>query len=148
MVVIKTKKAISAKKENEMQHVRPTTKKDYSVRGNIFEGIVISAKSRKTVTVEREIIHYIPKYERYLKIRSRVRAHNPDEIAAREGDKVKIGETRRISKTKSFLVLEIIQRNAKRLGGSEEGISFGKKSAAEEANKAAGKHKAEGVDQQ
>jgi len=83
----------------------------YPIRGNIFEGKVVSAKANKTVTVERELVQYIPKYERYKKIRSRVKAHNPLSINAKEGDKVKIGETRRISKTKSFIVMEIIKDN-------------------------------------
>lgn len=85
---------------------------NYPIRGNIFEGKVISAKANKTVTVERELIQYIPKYERYKKIRSRIKAHNPVSINAKEGDWVKIGETRRISKTKSFIVMEVLKGSA------------------------------------
>ncbi|VVB76355.1 30S ribosomal protein S17 [uncultured archaeon] len=85
------------------------TEEVYPIRGNIFEGKVTSAKANKTVTVERELIQYIPKYERYRKIRSRIKAHNPLSINAKEGDWVKIGETRRISKTKSFIVMEVLK---------------------------------------
>ncbi|MBI5554074.1 MAG: 30S ribosomal protein S17 [Candidatus Diapherotrites archaeon] len=81
-----------------------------SVRGNEFVGTVISAKAPKTVKVQRMVTHYVPKYERYKKVRSTVAAHNPPEINAREGDIVRIGETRKISKTKSFIVLEIVQK--------------------------------------
>ena len=81
----------------------------YPIRGNILEGKVTSAKANKTVTVERIITQYIAKYERYRKIRSRIKAHNPDSIAAKEGDFVRIGETRRISKTKSFVVMEVLK---------------------------------------
>ncbi|MFA6268660.1 MAG: 30S ribosomal protein S17 [archaeon] len=81
---------------------------NYPIRGNIFEGKVISAKANKTVTVERELIHYLAKYERYKKIRSRIKAHNPTSINAKEGDWVKLGETRRISKTKSFVIIEVL----------------------------------------
>ncbi len=76
------------------------------VRGNVFTGKVISAKPAKTVTIERKIIEFVPKYERYKKVRSRIHAHNPPCINAKEGDIVRIGETRKISKTKSFVVLE------------------------------------------
>ena len=76
------------------------------VRGNIFKVKVINAKAQKTVTVERELIQFIPKYERYLKKRSRMHAHNPECVAAKEGDIVRIGETRRLSRTKGFVVLE------------------------------------------
>lgn len=76
------------------------------VRGNVFTGKVVSAKADKTVTVKRTLVRYLPKYERYKKVRSKVAAHNPACIAASEGDTVKIGETRRLSKTKSFVVME------------------------------------------
>jgi len=86
----------------------------YSIRGNVFTGRVISAKAEKTVTVEREIQHRVRKYERYKKVKSRIKAHNPVEIGAKEGDIVRFGETRKISKTKGFVVLEIIKKGEKK----------------------------------
>nr|AJS12754.1 30S ribosomal protein S17P [uncultured archaeon] len=76
------------------------------LRGRIFEGIVVSDKMQKTVTVEWPRIVYLPKYERYEKKRSRVHAHNPAEISAKVGDKVKIAECRQLAKTVSFVVIE------------------------------------------
>ncbi len=76
------------------------------VRGNVFEGIVISAKAAKSVTIERMLTKFVRKYERYKKVKTRIYAYNPLCIDAKEGDKVKIGETRKLSKTKSFVVLE------------------------------------------
>ncbi len=81
---------------------------EISVRGNVFTGVVVSAKPSKTAIVERIIVRYVPKYERYKKSRSRITAHNPDCIGAKEDDVVKIGETRKLSKTKSFVVMEVI----------------------------------------
>ena len=78
-----------------------------SVRGNVFTGRVVSTKPGKTAIVERTIVRYVPKYERYRKSKSRVTAHNPDCISAKEDDLVRIGETRKISKTKSFVVMKI-----------------------------------------
>jgi small subunit ribosomal protein S17 len=105
-------KKVRAKKEDEQAVVRTVkAEENYPIRGNVFEGKVISAKANKTVTVERELVQYIPKYERYKKIRSRVKAHNPTSINAKEGDLVRIGETRRISKTKSFVVMEILGKD-------------------------------------
>lgn len=80
------------------------------VRGNLFTGKVVSAKARKTVTVERTITHFVPKFERYKKVRSKIAAYNPDCIAAKEGDMVKIGECRKLSKTKAFVVLGIVKK--------------------------------------
>jgi len=80
------------------------------VRGNVFSGIVKSAKAHRTVSVERTIVKFVQKYERYKKTKSRVYAHNPDCIATEEGDLVTIGETRKLSKTKSFAVLNILKK--------------------------------------
>lgn len=81
-----------------------------ATRGKTFEGTVVSAKMQKTVVVEWEGRRYIPKYERYEKTRTRVSAHNPDEIKAQEGDRVEIKETRPLSKTKHFLVTKVISK--------------------------------------
>ncbi|MFH1774983.1 MAG: 30S ribosomal protein S17 [Methanobacteriota archaeon] len=79
---------------------------DLKVRGQIIEGRVVSDKMRRTVVVERDYLHYLRKFERYEKRRSKISAHNPECIAARIGDSVKIMECRPISKTKSFVVIE------------------------------------------
>ena len=76
-----------------------------SVRGRIFRGVVRHAKSKNTAMVEWGYHKYIPKYERYERRKTRVTAHNPDCIKAREGDVVVIGECRPLSKTKSFVIL-------------------------------------------
>ena len=77
-----------------------------SVRGRAFEGIVVSDKMARTVTVELEHMHKIAKYERYERRTSKLHAHNPPCIAARAGDKVKLMECRRLSKTKSLVVVQ------------------------------------------
>jgi small subunit ribosomal protein S17 len=79
-----------------------------SLRGKILEGRVVSAKSYRTAIVQREYAVYFPKYERYERRRSRIVAHNPECIAAKEGDKVKIVECRKISKTKAFAIIEVV----------------------------------------
>ena len=84
----------------------------YSVRGTVLEGTVISAKAPKTITIERFITRYVPKYERYKKVRSKVKAHVPDGVLVAEGDVVRIGETRKLSKTKSFVLIEIVKRGS------------------------------------
>jgi small subunit ribosomal protein S17 len=42
--------------------------------------------------------------------RTRVKAHNPESIDAKEGDTVRIAETRPLSKTKNFVVIEIVKK--------------------------------------
>jgi len=76
-----------------------------SVRGRTFEGVVMSDKMQRTVVVELEHVHKVAKYERYERRTSRHAAHNPPCISARTGDRVKIAECRRLSKTVSFVVV-------------------------------------------
>ncbi len=83
------------------------------VRGNTFIGTVVKAGSHKTCTVQWERLVIVPKYERFAKRYSRVRVHNPPSIDAKVGDRVKIMETRPISKTKHFVVIEILSQEKK-----------------------------------
>jgi small subunit ribosomal protein S17 len=82
-----------------------------STRGKIIEGKVVSNKAKATVVVERSYLHYVKKYMRYEKRRSRIMAHNPPCINAKEGDVVKIVECRPISKNVSFVVIEKSTKN-------------------------------------
>ena len=75
-------------------------------RGSIFTGTVISAKMHRTVKVEWNRQKFVKKYERYEKERSRIKAHNPDCINAKEGDVVKVIGCRPLSKTKNFTIIE------------------------------------------
>lgn len=95
---------MSEKCEDKNCYVHGTLK----VRGARINGIVVSDKGKKTVIVERNISSIMPKYNRICKKRSRVPAHNPLCIHAKTGDKVCIGETKKISKTKAWTVLQVI----------------------------------------
>ena len=75
-------------------------------RGRQFVGTVVRAAARKTVVVEWPRLHYISKYERYERRRTRVQVHVPDQFSnIAVGDVVRIGECRPISKTKHFVLL-------------------------------------------
>ncbi|HWQ48517.1 MAG TPA: 30S ribosomal protein S17 [Methanosarcina sp.] len=76
------------------------------VRGQILVGTVVSSKMDNTVVIERQYMKLVPKYQRYEKRRSKVHAHNPPCISAKVGDIVTIAECRRISKTKSYVVVK------------------------------------------
>ena len=77
------------------------------VRGQVLDGVVVSDKSTSMVVVERTSEKIVKKYERYEKRRSKLHAHNPPCLAAKVGDEVKIAECRPLSKTKSFVVVEV-----------------------------------------
>jgi len=79
------------------------------IRGKVLNGKVVSDKMQGSVVVERNYLHYIPKYERYERRRNRIAAHSPRCINAKAGDKVKIAECRPLSKTKKFVVIERVE---------------------------------------
>jgi small subunit ribosomal protein S17 len=72
-------------------------------------GVVESAKMDKsiTVSVRRQMKH--PMYGKYMERSSTLMAHD-EEDEAREGDTVRIMETRPISKNKRWRLVEIIER--------------------------------------
>lgn len=101
----KTQQPLAASTEDKvMLHVK--------LHGKEFVGTVISDKATKTVTVEWERRVLLKKYERYERKYSRVYAHNPATMNARTGDIVRIKETRPLSKTKNFVVVEIMKKVA------------------------------------
>ncbi len=77
------------------------------VRGQVLNGVVVSNKMNSTVVVQRAFVKKIAKYERYEKRKTKVHAHNPPCMDAKEGDNVTIAECRPLSKTKSFVVVEV-----------------------------------------
>jgi len=77
-----------------------------SIRGRQFTGTVASAKMDKTAVIEFGRLFFLKKYERYEKRRTKLKVHNPDCINAKEGDVVKIAESRPLSKTKSFAIVQ------------------------------------------
>lgn len=75
------------------------------VRGVLIEGRIVSFKMDKTAVLEREYSHYVKKYKRYERRRSRISVHVPPCLDVKEGDLVIAGECRPISKTVSFVVI-------------------------------------------
>ena len=84
-----------------------------TTRGRVFEGVVVSDKMQGTVSVRWSRQVRVPKYERYLTIRTKVLAHNPACIVAKTGDVVRIAECRPISKTVSFVVIDKLKEAKK-----------------------------------
>ena len=76
------------------------------VRGQMIEGTVVSDKMDKSIVVMREYLHYIPKYERYEKRKSRYMAHSPPCLEIKVGDKVRVMECRPISKHIALVAIE------------------------------------------
>ncbi len=76
------------------------------VRGRALVGKVASVKMKRNAIIEIERRVPLLKYERFEKRRTRIMVHNPECINAKEGDIVKVMETRKISKMKNFVIVE------------------------------------------
>jgi small subunit ribosomal protein S17 len=72
-------------------------------------GIVISDKMDKTITIaiERKVPH--PIYKKYYKKTTKLMAHD-EKSECRVGDKVKVMETRPLSKSKRWRLVEIVEK--------------------------------------
>lgn len=82
----------------------------FSTRGRLFQGKVIR-KFPKRVTIEFERTIKIPKFERFMKKKTRIHARLPDEFAGKVhvGDLIKVHECRPLSKIIHFVVVEKIR---------------------------------------
>jgi small subunit ribosomal protein S17 len=72
-------------------------------------GIVVSNKMEKTISVaiERRVPH--PVYKKYFKKTTKLMAHD-EKKECQIGDKVKIMETRPLSKNKRWRLVEIVEK--------------------------------------
>lgn len=80
------------------------------IRGKITKGIVVSKRSKNTIIIRRDYVQFVKKYQRYERRNTRLACHLPDCLSNEilVGDLVRVGESRKISKTKAFIVLEKI----------------------------------------
>lgn len=78
------------------------------IRGRVFKGVVLGAKMTRTVTLRRDYLHYIKKYNRFEKRHHNLPAHlSPAFPRVRTGDVVTVGQCRPISKTVKFNVIRV-----------------------------------------
>jgi len=93
------------------------------VRGQSLEGVVVSAAMQRTAVVERTLLHYVAKFERYEKRRRRYLAHNPPCLGIEVGHRVRIAETRPLSKLVSFCIVADLGEAARRVHGEEPSVT-------------------------
>ena len=91
--------------ETEQQNAQTVTRSSRKTR----IGVVVSDKMDKTVVVsiERRVQH--PVYGKMVRRTKRLKAHD-EQNAAKTGDTVRIMETRPLSKSKRWRLVEIMER--------------------------------------
>jgi small subunit ribosomal protein S17 len=89
------------------------------LRGQVLEGTVVSTGMQRTAVVERTLLHFVPKFERYEKRRRRYLAHAPPCLGVPVGHRVRIAETRPLSKLVSFCIVEDLGEAARKVVSEE-----------------------------
>jgi small subunit ribosomal protein S17 len=78
-------------------------------RRKVREGLVVSDKMSKTIVVALEDRKKHPLYGKVLRFTTKVKAHD-EENSAGVGDRVLLMETRPLSATKRWRLVEILER--------------------------------------
>jgi small subunit ribosomal protein S17 len=78
-----------------------------SIRGKLFNGKVTGNKARQTITLQKDAPIYFNKFKRYARGKSTIHAHVPRCIDVESGDTVVTAECKPISKSVSFVVVEV-----------------------------------------
>ena len=80
-----------------------------SVAAKVRQGIVVSSKGEKSITVRIDIARRHPTYEKVVRRSRTLHAHD-ERNEAGEGDTVRIVETRPLSKTKRWRLVEVLEK--------------------------------------
>ena len=73
------------------------------------QGIVVSDKGEKSITVRIDIVRRHPTYEKVVRRSRNLHAHD-ERNEAGEGDVVRVVETRPLSKTKRWRLVEVVEK--------------------------------------
>ncbi len=76
-----------------------------------YTGVVTSDKMDKTITVSVDRLVMHPKYKKYVRSATVVKAHDAAE-EAKIGDRVEIMESRPLSKSKRFRLVRVVARSS------------------------------------
>src|SRR5262249_33473359 len=75
----------------------------------VRQGIVVSDKGEKSITVRIDIVRRHPTYEKVVRRSRTLHAHDESNQAG-EGDVVRVVETRPLSKTKRWRLVEVVEK--------------------------------------
>jgi small subunit ribosomal protein S17 len=75
----------------------------------VRQGIVVSDKGEKSITVRIDIARRHPTYEKIVRQSRTLHAHD-EQNEAGEGDVVRVVETRPLSKTKRWRLVEVLEK--------------------------------------
>ena len=85
---------------------RPSTSRN---AGEVRQGIVVSSKGDKSITVRIDIARRHRTYEKIVRSATKLHAHD-ERNEAGEGDVVRVIETRPLSKTKRWRLVDVVEK--------------------------------------
>ena len=80
-----------------------------TTNASVLTGRVVSDKMDKSITVLIERLVRHPLYGKQLRRSTKIKAHDEDNVC-QQGDLVRIKETRPISKTKSWTLVDVVEK--------------------------------------
>ncbi len=102
------KERAAAKKRKTPGTGTPPAEKDANA-AKVRQGIVVSDKGQKTITVRIDTARRHPTYEKVVRRSRTLHAHD-ERNEAGEGDTVRVVETRPLSKTKRWRLVEVLEK--------------------------------------
>ncbi len=118
---IAEREAVRKAKANERRKERAALKADHkpgtgtpaaereSNAAKVRQGIVVSSKGNKSITVRIDIARRHPTYEKIVRRSRTLHAHD-ERNEAGEGDTVRVVETRPLSKTKRWRLVDVVEK--------------------------------------
>lgn len=106
--VVRRKERAAAKAKKTPGTGTPPAERDANA-AKVRQGIVISDKGQKSITVRIDTARRHPTYEKVVRRSHTLHAHDEGNEAG-EGDTVRIVETRPLSKTKRWRLVEVLEK--------------------------------------
>merc|ERR1712225_200920 len=85
-----------------------------SIRGRIMRAQVRSTKMKRSIVIRRNYLHFVNKYQRYMKRHKNFTVHCSPCFEPAVGDDVIVGQCRPLSKTVRYNVLQVVSRSGKK----------------------------------
>jgi small subunit ribosomal protein S17 len=105
---LRRKQRGEAKKDRKAGTGTPKAERE-SNAAKVRQGIVVSDKAEKSITVRVDIVRRHPTYEKVIRRSRTLHAHD-ERNEAGEGDVVRVVETRPLSKTKRWRLVEVLEK--------------------------------------
>jgi small subunit ribosomal protein S17 len=105
---VRRKNRAAAKAKHEAGTGTPVADREANA-AKVRQGIVVSDKGEKSITVKIDIVRRHPTYEKVIRRSRTLHAHDEGNQAG-EGDVVRIIETRPLSKTKRWRLVDVVEK--------------------------------------